>query len=869
MNVYRDKQWRGSADIGAVAGPSASGKSTDRPQAGKPQTKAKAEGEAGASAGGKPPLRRVSLEMSLKPFRSMDPAHIEQACAEAFRQWLPLLRMGETASMLLWVADGSEILEWDGNLEREMEWGRYIGFANEEMFGHTPGDDNPRTAILYTDRPARITYGDLRNIVHALKRVAAEQFGVKLEVGATFDAGPEFAYSDFKYKRHPEINRAWLGGREIALKAHYTVVCPWSKLKADPQPYAGFPEGIAEGTSFGTFLGRQCTSFLPELGFDYIWFSNGFGFSYFPWTYLGANFDGETMPLADYGELSGNVMAFWDDFKRECPDFRTEVRGTNYGSGMETAKDYIPLRELYDKQYLDFPPPNSPWAALNYDFGLELAGYMSRIAHLPKETFMYRFYVNDPWFWQNPWWDLYDREPHDIYCPLAVGRLNAEGRIEGPGVVQILSIDTEKGEMWADGPNEIVPHMQRALRDFPDRPGLLTWLYPFREYQEAVARDGSRSGTIFFEEWLVRNAINEGLPLNTVVSTDEFARMDAERLEELKRSTVLLVPGSLLEGTWAERAEAYVRGGGRMLVYGKVEDERLGALLNVGRADDGGLEGELDLELHAAQPDTCRSAEPALRLKHGPLMSAGAIDETVARPDDPATTVRAAVRQGGRSRVFALTRALPDWQGGRIGWVRGSLPFAAGAKPGHLPVRQDGAWADASALLRYALDDFGWTLRQDRVDAGSRAVLLFVAVRDNAFWFTGCAQDTSVGLRLGGPEGAPLFPGQTVHVEGGVADCRLGRTFHEECRVFVRQPQPGLVFCQEKSPYPTKLKRSVRTIGVSRLAEADLTIYPPPDALRQGLVEISHKGALIRPELHPAGDRLVLKGISGAVEISW
>ncbi|GAA3413717.1 hypothetical protein ACFFNY_32385 [Paenibacillus hodogayensis] len=819
-------------------------------------------------AGGKRPLRRVSLEMSLKPFRSMEPAHIEQVCAEAFRQWLPLIRMGDMCTMLLWVADGSEILEWDGNLEREVEWAKYIGFANEEMFGHTPGDGNPMTAIPYTDNPATITYGDLREIARTLKRVAADQFGVKLEVGATFDAGPEFAYSDFKYKRHPEINRAWLGGREIALKAHYTVVCPWSKLKADPTPYAGFPQGIGEGTSFGTFLGRQCESFLPELEFDYIWFSNGFGLSYFPWTYLGANFDGSEMPLADYRELSGLVMSFWDDFKRECPGFRTEVRGTNYGSGMEVAKDHIPLRELYDKQYLEFPPPNSPWAALDYDFGLELAGYMSRIAYLPKETFMFRFYANDPWFWQNPWWDLYDREPHDIYCPLSVGRLNADGQIEGPGIVQILTIDTEKGEMWEEGPNEVIPHMQRALRDFPDRPGLLTWLYPFRDYQEAVAEDGGRSGTIFFEEWLIRNAINEGLPLNTVVSTDEFARMDEQRLEELKKSTVLLVPGSLLKGAWSERAAQYIRSGGRMLVYGKVEDDELCGMLNLRHAE-GGFEGEMELDLLVERADSYRLSGPALRLKHGLTMSDGAIDETIAQLDDPSTTVRAEVRQGGSSRVFALTRALPEWQGGRVSWVRGSLPFVAGAKPSNLPVRQESTFADSSVLLRYALDDFGWTLRQDRVDAGARAVLLFVARSDNAYWFTGCAQDTTAAVRLGTLEGAPLFPGQTAYVEDGIAEYRLGRTFHDECRVFVRQPQPGIVFCQEKSPYPTRLKRTVRTIGVSRLEEADLTIYPPQEALRKGLVEISHKGALLEPELHPAGDRLIVKKVSGSIEISW
>ncbi|MDG0814255.1 hypothetical protein [Cohnella rhizosphaerae] len=68
-------------------------------------------------------LRRVTLEMSLKPFTSMALPAIEAVCEEAIRQWLPLIGMAEGCSMLLWVADGSEILDWDGNGERNIEWG--------------------------------------------------------------------------------------------------------------------------------------------------------------------------------------------------------------------------------------------------------------------------------------------------------------------------------------------------------------------------------------------------------------------------------------------------------------------------------------------------------------------------------------------------------------------------------------------------------------------------------------------------------------------------------------------------------------------------------------------------------------------------
>jgi hypothetical protein len=189
-------------------------------------------------------LKRTTLEMSLKPFKSLEQEAIDSVCKEAIRQWLPLIEMGETASVLLWISDGSEILTWDGNEGTEIEWGRYLGFANEECFSFLQGESDPRVARPYIDDPVHMTYGDLKRIVASFKRIAAETFGVSMEVGATFDAGPEFAYSDFKYKLHPEINKADIGGKFVSLKADYTVICTWSKLKGDSVSYASYTDGI-------------------------------------------------------------------------------------------------------------------------------------------------------------------------------------------------------------------------------------------------------------------------------------------------------------------------------------------------------------------------------------------------------------------------------------------------------------------------------------------------------------------------------------------------------------------------------------------------------------------------------------------------
>ena len=816
-------------------------------------------------------LQRVTLEMSLKPFKSLEPKAVEQVCEEAIRQWLPLIGIASSASILLWVADGSEILVWDDRLEKEMEWAKYIGFANEWTFSHIKdGKDDPKTAILYTEQPVRMTYGDLKRIIETLKRVGSDKFGLKLEVGATFDAGPEFAYSEFKYKEHPEINQAELGGQYIALKADYTVVCSWSKLNADQAVYAAYPNGIPGGTSFGEFFGRQCASFLPALGFDYIWFSNGFALSYFPWTYLGANYNGTELPLADYEELSNKVLSFWDVFKKECPNYRTEIRGTNFGTGMDLAKDCIPLRELYRRKYLEFPPPNSPWGALNYDFGLEMAGYMSRIAVLPGEIYPYRYYPNDPWFWQNPWTDLYDREPHDIYCPLSAARVNEEGELESPGIVEILTIDTEKGELPEDTALEVATHIRKALKDFPDEPGLLTWVYPFDELHDAAAAGSANTGSAFFNDWFVRNAINEGFPLNTVISSENFKTLDQIRSKALE-DTILVTSTFWLKGESSRRIVERVKQGGRVLLYGPVLDEELLKLLNLSMT--AGIDGECKLSIQLAT-DTIKS-EPALlnKLNHRSHISNGALHEIIADSDDVDTHIRATVEQDGEQRVFALTRALPSWNGGKVVWVRGSMPFKE-AGITHLPVRQDTEFADTSILARYLLQDFGYTIMQSKQDEHAPSALLFIARKDNGYMFTGCKQDTSVQLRFKFPEGMPLLIGQTMEAGKETALYSLHRTFHNECRIFVDQNQPSLVSCREGSPLPTNKKRKLsnltsRRLIITNLDQARVIIYPPIEAISDGLVEVKHEDAYLDLTGKFGPNTLTIEKVSGTIEVTW
>ena len=75
-------------------------------------------------------LKNITLELSLKPFKQTDSEYIEKVCREIFEDWRPLVRDAETVSVMMWSADGSELLDYNGSLDDEFEWACYVGGAN-------------------------------------------------------------------------------------------------------------------------------------------------------------------------------------------------------------------------------------------------------------------------------------------------------------------------------------------------------------------------------------------------------------------------------------------------------------------------------------------------------------------------------------------------------------------------------------------------------------------------------------------------------------------------------------------------------------------------------------------------------------------
>ncbi|MEX0882534.1 MAG: hypothetical protein WDZ72_03580, partial [Cyclobacteriaceae bacterium] len=410
---------------------------------------------------------------SLKPFKINEEAYIQAVAAEMFTQWHSLLRHTDTVSVMLWTSDGSEILDYKGDLDQPLEWAMYMGNPNtEHEVGSGPASLSlHERALLYRENPPEFSYGDLAFIVKSLKEAGRKITGKPILVGPTFDPGPEFAKSPFKYEKHPEI----LGGNAMG---HKTFVSSYSVLEGDKASYAGFPDGIPDQTPFGTFFGKQSQHFLTDLGFDYIWFSNGFGFGAEGWSATGAIFTGKDFQQEKLNEATVKILDFWKFFRKECPEFPIQTRGTNLSVGADLARDAVDLKGIYDGGFNMLSPPNSPWAALDGDFGLELAGYMSRMAELPDSRFPFRYYTHDPWWINSPWLDRYGREPHDIYLPMAVGRIDRKGEMGVPTHLNFLTIDDTYGNMPTQVPDEVIPHILKARYGLPTAPGPLVWVYP-------------------------------------------------------------------------------------------------------------------------------------------------------------------------------------------------------------------------------------------------------------------------------------------------------------------------------------------------------------------------------------------------------
>lgn len=808
-------------------------------------------------------FHNITLEMSLKPFKKNDNAYIRAVAREVFVQWAALLRHADTVSIMLWTSDGSEILDYTGQADQALEWARYVGNPNT---GHAVGSGPAELSLherayLYTQDPPSYTYRDLKFIVQTLKEAGREHTGKPIVVGATFDPGPEFAHSEFKYKKHPEI----LGGNAMG---HKSFVSCYSVLNADHQPYAGFPAGIPQDTPFGTFFGRQSQHFLTDMGFDFIWFSNGFGFGAEGWSATGAIFTGQGFAQEKMAGSIAKIHDFWGRFRRECPEFQIQTRGTNLSVGSDLARDAVDLKSIYRGQFNLLPPPNSPWAALNGDFGLEMVGYMSRMAELPGQRFPFRLYIHDPWWLNSPWLDRYGREPHDIYLPLSVGRIDADGHIGIPSDLGILTIDDSYGNMPVQVPNEVTPHILKARLDSPTAPGPLVWVYPFDEYHDWATRFQDRLPEIYYGDWFMRQAINNAVPLNTVISTTSFQSViqhTPDRFQESVLITIAPDAGSSLEKSLIQ----FVEKGGKLIIYGPVDHSSAAFTDFLNLRNVTPLEGEFNL-IADGIPDLLETPYPKV-LHHGSLLSAGGIRTVLKTPGAGDTRMLAEVEQSGSTRAMAWVRCNQEWNGGKVVYLRGtnSSSFTGGRL---LTADNPARWFIGPLFLRYVLREFGIHCSVAKHDPSVKNPVLTIARSDNAYVFSGYNPGNTVKIGFKMPQGAPLLLGLETQLEKGDSTYVMPTAWHRECRIFVAQ-NDGIVACRELHSGQVGITRRLQVNG---LKNATVRIYPPDEVTAQAFHAYLNSGypwktgqVAFKPGDVTLGKHFVIENVTGSLVLSW
>lgn len=731
-------------------------------------------------------FKKVTLEMSLKPFKQTDEKYIETVLRNIFEQWRPLIKNREVVSIMLFTADGSEILDYTGNMNKEFEWCKYLGTANKPL----AEEDEPTTTTLhdkkrlYMKNPPVMTYGILKNIVEAIKRIGKELFPKsEIRVGEMFDIGPEFAVSDFKYSRHKEI----CTGKATELDGT-VFLNSYARLNGDSYPYAAFPNGIPDGVHFATFLGRQSQVFLENIGFDYLWLANGVGFSASPWSSNGEVFDGEHFLTEKLSDVRSKIFGFWKLFRAEC-DYPIEVRGTNFSAGIDYATDAVPLYDIYNSNLNITPPPNSPWAALDGNFGLEIMGHLTRTCRLPEDDFMFRYYIHDPWWMNSPWYDRYEGQPHDIYLPMSLSRIDENGNAQAAGILNILTVDNSFGDTPDCCVNEPLPHILKAEKDSPDSPALFVWVYPLRKF--TTATDKGSLQEMLSHDWFICEAINNGLPLSSCVDCDNFINQD----KTIYGGSVLISPVPTANSEFEKCIIDYIDDGGKVLFCGNADCagsdflSRFGLTLTNNSVDKVIVNKEYNVDVHS---DGIYSNSIVNR----EILCNGKIN-TVSENEGIKT-------ENGYSLSSSYKNAV---------WYRASVSAKINTDGGHIIPDKMSEHLRSEVLLRNVLREFGYDISFNKPTANSKTPVIMVSKNNNATIFSVYTPDTTVETALKFPLGSPILLGYETEIKNYKSHYCFPRAEHRECRVFVEQNR-GVVYAKEMAPVSSDFRRRICVSGL-------------------------------------------------------
>lgn len=786
--------------------------------------------------------RRGTLEFSPKSLFRKDDDHLQDFFTELFRTYRQLLKHCELVSLLFWLDDGTSILQYDGTSEQPVSWAYWQGFAH-------PVGNPPRQPVLYTDHPIELCVGDIRRIIAAARRACASVLGKPLSFILPFDPGSEFVNSPFRYERHSEILL-----KNIATGGKIRCIDAIGHFHADTAHYAGYPEGIPEGTPFGEFFGRQVRAWFADVGADALWLSNSFGFGRSPYASGGTGqfFDGDTFLPDGNREVRDCILAFWDLLRKECPELPIYCRGTDFPVGLNLVNHAISYRVLYEgNRYGIVPPPNTPWPALTRNEGLALVGTLTQNAPFPENIQVLRYYTTDQWFCNNPWFDRWNRSPHDLFLNGSLCTFTPDGSPKPFSDVQ-LGVDGSWGEVVSEIADEVIPLFKRAAAFRPDAAPPLVWVYPFDEYDEMVFGDKPRLDIPYGGDLSILGSLNHAFPLSGAVTTAHLAAACSVQGEAM-RECILVTPAPVAGGETERLLLSHLASGGRILCYGTLRDASPAWLAALGlSASAAPLDGEFSVSGDIADA-------PSNKFFHDAVIGQGGLVETSA-----GATVLAEATRGGETRALATVH-------GRAAWTRGGTGATRDGLRGRcVDARNEREWFAPERLYDVALGALGWFVRMKH-GLGPDPVEFLISRSRGGFVFTGHSFDDDAALLLRSPWGAPVPLARRVRLSDGAACIPVRGWFHDEVRVFVRQ-RDGVIGCRAQ---PVVAKDLHRRWLIEGLEHADVRFFAQPGSptvyYRTASTEYGDFREPIHPELTADGTGLwfELRDYSGPLSIGW
>ncbi len=546
-----------------------------------------------------------------------------------------------------------------------------------------------------------------------------------------------------------------------------------------------------------------------------------------------------------------SINEFWQHFTAQVGDMLIETRGSNLSAGMDISAHGCPADDIY--KYNILTPPNSPWAALDYRFGLELCGYMSRISEVSRTGYLFRYYTHDPWWYNSPWFDRYGRSPHDIYLPLALARVGEDGKIQKPYGINFLSVDDSLGELPEKCANEVIPHVFEGFNNYSDAPGLVTWLYPFNDYCQKSLGEG-RAESIIMDDWLMESAMDCGFPVNTVVSERIFEKLDPA----IFKDTVLVCPVPFADSILEKCVIKAVANKLPILLYGstKKASDKIRTLIGVMNDDD--LSGVLEISQNIIK-DTYSDEKFADTINHIPLVSDGGVSEVAL---DGSEVYAKVSDNNDNVRAYGIFNKKNN-----IAWLRGSFPHDTtnnGALPAQVKATEN---FPVSMLLRAALGFFGIRISYNTMSPNDKLPINLFSRHDNAYYMTGFAKDTTITTEMSFPCGVPMPVGTEAIIENNVGRFSTAKWCHNECRVFVKQEKRSKVICRSETADDTMM--ADKRIGITGLKNADVTFLAPKNTVVFAADRYYPDGNYFAPdEILPDGTA-IFRNRTGELHILW